>query len=161
MKFSLTTVLFFITSPCTTVAFAPVQTFTQYGYRQTSTRHSMAMDTPPAPPVETSSVVVVQPNQYGQPSSVRYSDFIKLVNGDKIEKVTFSSDGTQLLGVDADGNRIKIEALPNDPDLLTQLTSHKVSNTIWWNRRPDMDCCKNIMKRYIAKADEYFVSLVK
>jgi cell division protease FtsH len=31
-----------------------------------------------------------------------------------------------LLGVDVDGTRLKIEALPNDPDLLTQLTEHKV-----------------------------------
>jgi len=52
------------------------------------------------------------------------------VDGDRIEKVTFSADGTQLLGVDVDGTRIKLEALPNDPDLLTQLTSHKVDVTV-------------------------------
>merc|ERR1719253_1986135 len=66
----------------------------------------------------------------GAPVDVRYSDFLKLVNGDKIEKVTFSADGTQLLGVDTDGTRIKLEALPNDPELLTQLTSHKVDVTV-------------------------------
>merc|ERR1719199_474043 len=66
----------------------------------------------------------------GAPVDVRYSDFLKLVNGDKIEKVTFSADGTQLLGVDTDGTRIKLEALPNDPDLLTQHTSHKVDVTV-------------------------------
>jgi hypothetical protein len=74
----------------------------------------------------TSDLPMVQPNSYGQPSDIRYSDFLKLVNADRIEKVTFSADGTQLLGVDADGVRLKIEALPNDPDFLTQLTSHKV-----------------------------------
>jgi len=83
-----------------------------------------AMDVPEAP--KTTDVPVVQQNAYGQPSDVRYSDFLKLIDGDRIEKVTFSSDGTQLLGVDVDGTRLKIEALPNDPDLLTQLTSHKV-----------------------------------
>merc|ERR1719356_1132952 len=57
----------------------------------------------------------------GAPVDVRYSDFLKLVNGDRIEKVTFSADGTQLLGVDTDGTRIKLEALPNDPDLLSQI----------------------------------------
>merc|ERR1712166_1423426 len=57
-------------------------------------------------------------------------EFLRLVDGDKIEKVTFSSDGTQLLGVDVDGTRLKIESLPNDPDLLTQLTSHKVDVTV-------------------------------
>merc|ERR1719478_1078276 len=66
----------------------------------------------------------------GAPVDVRYSDFLKLVNGDRIEKVTFSADGTQLLGVDTDGTRIKLEALPNDPDLLTQLTTHKVDVTV-------------------------------
>merc|ERR1719443_1017048 len=66
----------------------------------------------------------------GAPVDVRYSDFLKLVNGDKIEKVTFSADGTQLLGVDTDGTRIKLEALPNDPDLLSQLTTHKVDVTV-------------------------------
>merc|ERR1719183_2194563 len=66
----------------------------------------------------------------GAPVDVRYSDFLKLVNGDKIEKVTFSADGTQLLGVDTDGTRIKLEALPNDPELLTQLTNHKVDVTV-------------------------------
>jgi hypothetical protein len=30
------------------------------------------------------------------------------------------------LGVDVDGARVKIEALPNDPDLLNDLTTHKV-----------------------------------
>jgi hypothetical protein len=30
------------------------------------------------------------------------------------------------LGVNVDGARLKIESLPNDPDLLSQLTTHKV-----------------------------------
>lgn len=131
MKFSLATVAFLLSSTSTTTAFTQPRTSTNYErtHRSSSTltRHYMAMDMPPA--VEsTNAVVVVQPNQGGQPTAVRYSDFLKLVNKDQIEKVTFSSDGTQLLGVDVDGTRIKIEALPNDPDLLTQLTSHKVSS---------------------------------
>jgi len=36
----------------------------------------------------------------------------------------------QLLGVDKEGIRIKIETLPNDPSLLTQLTEHKVDVTV-------------------------------
>ena len=84
-------------------------------------------DMPAAVPAETTSdLPVLQQNAYGQPSDVRYSDFLKLVNADRIEKVTFSADGTQLLGVDVDGVRVKIEALPNDPDLLSSLTNHKV-----------------------------------
>lgn len=83
---------------------------------------AMEMDIPPA---AANDAPVAQKSSYG-PTDVRYSDFLSLVNSDKIEKVTFSADGSQLLGVDVDGTRIKIEALPNDPDLLTQLTTHKV-----------------------------------
>ncbi|KAL7513156.1 hypothetical protein ACHAXN_010191 [Cyclotella atomus] len=87
---------------------------------------SMAVDMPPS---EQPDVPVIQ-SRGGAPVDVRYSDFLKLVNNDRIEKVTFSADGTQLLGVDTDGTRIKLEALPNDPDLLTQLTTHKVDVTV-------------------------------
>jgi len=80
----------------------------------------------PAVTAETAPVVVSR----GGVADVRYSDFLKMVNGDKVEKVTFSADGTQLLGVDTDGTRIKIEALPNDPDLLNSLTGHKVDVTV-------------------------------
>jgi cell division protease FtsH len=61
---------------------------------------------------------------------VRYSDFLKLVNADRVEKVTFSADGTKLLGVDTDGVRLKLESLPNDPGLLNDLTNHKVDVTV-------------------------------
>jgi len=89
----------------------------------------MAMEEAPATAAASTDVPVIQARG-GAPVDVRYSDFLKLVNADKIEKVTFSSDGTQLLGVDTEGVRIKIEALPNDPDLLTQLTGHKVDVTV-------------------------------
>jgi cell division protease FtsH len=88
----------------------------------------MAVDMPPSENAAP-DVPVIQ-SRGGAPVDVRYSDFLKLVNNDRIEKVTFSADGTQLLGVDTDGTRIKLEALPNDPDLLTQLTSHKVDVTV-------------------------------
>jgi cell division protease FtsH len=85
----------------------------------------MAVDMPPSLPPTTPAPAIIEKNKYG-PSDIRYSEFLKLVNANKIEKVTFSADGTQLLGVDADGTRLKIESLPNDPALLSQLTSHKV-----------------------------------
>merc|ERR1711966_322711 len=97
------------------------------------------MDMPPAATLETAVVsttaaaadnLPVIQSRGGAPGAVRYSDFLKLVKSDKIEKVTFSADGTQLLGVDTDGTRLKIEALPNDPDLLTELTGHKVDVTV-------------------------------
>jgi len=87
-------------------------------------------DMPAAPAADTSVEMPVIQSRGGAPVDVRYSDFLRLVNGDKIEKVTFSADGTQLLGVDTDGTRLKLEALPNDPDLLSQLTSHKVDVTV-------------------------------
>ena len=85
---------------------------------------AMAMDAPAAP----ASDLPIITSRGGAPVDVRYSDFLKLVNADKVEKATFSADGTQLLGVDTEGVRLKIEALPNDPDLLTSLTNHKVSS---------------------------------
>ena len=96
---------------------------------QSSSSSSSARFIADMPPPASNDVPVVVANSYGQPTDVRYSDFVKLVNADRIEKVTFSSDGTQLLGVDVDGVRVKIEALPNDPDLLTSLTQHKVRVT--------------------------------
>merc|ERR1719410_3310969 len=93
---------------------------------------SMDMDAVPPPPDTSSSSqnLPVIESRGGAPVDVRYSDFLRLVNGDRIEKVTFSADGTKLLGVDTDGVRVKIEALPNDPDLLTALTNHKVDVTV-------------------------------
>lgn len=90
----------------------------------------MAMEEAPAASAAVSSDVPVLQSKGGAPVDVRYSDFLKLVDANRVEKVTFSSDGTQLLGVDTEGVRIKIEALPNDPELLTQLTSHKVDVTV-------------------------------
>lgn len=111
-------------------AFAPLSSFQTGNARTSSSTQYMALDMPDAPAAQDNALPVIQQNSYGQPTDVRYSDFLKLVNGDKIEKVTFSADGSQLLGVDVDGARLKIETLPNDPDLLTQLTSHKVRH-VW------------------------------
>lgn len=108
-------------------SFAPTRPF--IGAHPTSRRY-VAADIPP-PPSESSNAPIIRANPYGQPSDIRYSDFLKLVNSDRIEKVTFSPDGSQLLGVDVDGIRVKIESLPNDPDLLTQLTTHKVRIVDW------------------------------
>jgi len=112
-------------------AFLPQAPMSKRYYNSDSSRRFMAVDMPPAAPATTTTnnnLPVIQANGYA-PAEVRYSDFLRLVNGDRIEKVTFSADGSQMLGVDVDGTRFKIEALPNDPELLTQLTDHKVSPT--------------------------------
>jgi len=90
----------------------------------------MAMEEAAAPVTSAAENLPIVQSRGGAPVDVRYSDFLRLVNADKIEKVTFSSDGTQLLGVDTEGVRVKIESLPNDPELLTQLTGHKVDVTV-------------------------------
>mmetsp|Transcript_2136 Transcript_2136/g.6375 ORF Transcript_2136/g.6375 Transcript_2136/m.6375 type:complete len:754 (+) Transcript_2136:155-2416(+) len=60
----------------------------------------------------------------------RYSAFIDAVENNEVEKVTFSADGQRLLAVDTDGNRYRLDALPNDPNLLKTLTEHKVDVTV-------------------------------
>jgi hypothetical protein len=135
MKFSVSVILtLFIAENAQ--AFAPQLSLTSGKHRFTSSSSSpssaryMAVDLPPA---SNNNLPVIQQNSYGQPTDVRYSDFLKLVKADRLEKVTFSADGSQLLGVDVDGVRVKIEALPNDPSLLTELTSHKVSHSAPWS----------------------------
>lgn len=64
-------------------------------------------------------------NVGGGPQNIRYSDFLKLVDADRIEKVTFTADGTKLLGVDVEGALVKIDALMDDPDLLPALVKHR------------------------------------
>eukprot|EP00590_Aulacoseira_subarctica_P001440 CAMPEP_0172416788 /NCGR_PEP_ID=MMETSP1064-20121228/3286_1 /TAXON_ID=202472 /ORGANISM="Aulacoseira subarctica , Strain CCAP 1002/5" /LENGTH=191 /DNA_ID=CAMNT_0013154685 /DNA_START=157 /DNA_END=729 /DNA_ORIENTATION=+ len=66
----------------------------------------------------------------GGPQNIRYSDFLKLVDADRIEKVTFTADGTKLLGVDVEGAKVKIDALMDDPDLLPTLVKHRVDVTV-------------------------------
>ena len=136
MKFHLATVVGLLVSQHTALAFAP-QKITSMPRSSSSSALSMALDMPPPAADNSGAAPVVQANRGGAPSEVRYSDFLKMVNGNKVEKVTFSADGSQLLGVDNDGNRLRIEALPNDPDLLTSLTQHKVcffkNGTIFWH----------------------------
>lgn len=68
----------------------------------------------------------IDPSRRRTPVDIRYSEFVKLLNANCMEKVILSNDGNQLLGMTTEGAGIKIEALPNDPDLLTQLMAHKV-----------------------------------
>lgn len=134
MKFSTTTVIALLVARPGDAFVSPPTSSYHGSASSSSSARFVSADLPSPPPtnnnINNKNIPIVQPNPYGQPTDVRYSDFCKLVNADRIEKVTFSSDGTQLLGVDVDGIRVKIEALPNDPDLLTQLTVHKVSNAI-------------------------------
>ena len=137
MKFSALTIISLFLSNSEVVSFTP-STILKSTTNSNVVRR-MAMEEAPAPaaaadmpavaieqvaPSTAQDLPVIQAR--GGIAEVRYSDFLKLVNNDRVEKVTFSADGTQLLGVDTEGTRIKIEALPNDPELLNSLTTHKV-----------------------------------
>lgn len=137
MKFATTAVLALMLTE-QALAFSPHSPITSIknSFKSSSTLR-MALDVdvdavaaPPAVVTPQPAVEMIVKSPGGGPTDVRYSEFLRLVDGDKIEKVTFSSDGTQLLGVDVDGTRLKIQSLPNDPDLLSQLTNHKVDVTV-------------------------------
>lgn len=108
-----------ISGPQYTLAAAdPVEMSTMRQESSTTTTRSMAPD------------ANVAPTANNTVQDWRYSQFISAVESDQVEKVTFSSDGQRLLAVDTDGNRFKLDALPNDPDLLKTLTAHKVDVTV-------------------------------
>merc|ERR1719181_133321 len=92
----------------------------------------------------------------------RYSEFIKEVLGDNVEKVTFSSDGQQLLAIDTDGNRHKLDAIPNDPELLNTLTSHKVDVTVLPQEAdaggPALDFLQSLIFPAVLLAGFFFLS---
>ena len=88
----------------------------------------------------------------GYIQDVRYSQFLKLVSKRRIERVTFSQDGTQLVGhlrtmrkqkwfsfkrtrqqsemIQPHQYRVRINHLPNDPTLLTTLTDYNIDISV-------------------------------
>ncbi|CAM9252067.1 unnamed protein product [Choristocarpus tenellus] len=95
---------------------------------------AMAVDAPL--PAEQAGPVAMQSQQtVTAVQEVRYSDFIEQVEKDEIEKVSFSYDGKRLVAVDTDGERVKMDSIPNDPELLTILTKHKVDVTVMPNNK--------------------------
>jgi len=132
MKYSSIAIIGLLFSNSQVDAFSPASILNNNVHSNTVRNMAMEEAAPAVaieqPAAAADNIPVIQSR--GGVADVRYSDFLKMVNGDKVEKVTFSADGTQLLGVDTDGTRLKIEALPNDPDLLNSLTSHKVDVTV-------------------------------
>lgn len=96
---------------------------------------ALAIDvTPAGPPFDEAPTAQVLKSQSSQTvEEIRYTDFLKAVERDEIEKVSFSYDGRKLTAVDTDGVRVKMDAIPNDPELLTILTKHKVDVTVMPN----------------------------
>ncbi|CAM9840173.1 unnamed protein product [Heterosigma akashiwo] len=73
----------------------------------------------------------------GAAREIRYTEFLKMIETDEIEKVTFSPDGQKVLAVDTNGDRIKLDALPADPDLTNLLVEHKVDITVLAEQKKD------------------------
>jgi len=117
-------------------AFTPIIQGSRVSRRVGFSRLPMAMDMPEVATSTASDPPAIVRKSPGEVVDIRYSDFCKMIDNNEIEKVTFSADGTKLLGVDTDGGRLKIDALPNDPDLLNQLTSHKVDVTVLPTEQP-------------------------
>ena len=111
-------------------AFVPTQTV---GNPHLSQRYAANLPLPLPPPLVPQSPLpdtAIRSARGGGIVDLRYSEFLHMVQDNQLEKVTFSRSGNQLLGVAKDGIRVKLDTLPNDPDLLTQLTDHKVDVTV-------------------------------
>jgi hypothetical protein len=68
-----------------------------YAKLYSSRARGMAIAPDPMPSIVTmnnpDAPIILEQNNYG-PSDIRYADFIKLVQNDRIEKVAFTADGT-------------------------------------------------------------------
>ena len=66
----------------------------------------------------------------------------------------------QLLGIDKEGRRIRIETLPSDPELLTQLTNHKVDVTVLPPQQPSgfLDIISSLFAPIAIFAGLFFLS---
>eukprot|EP00904_Undaria_pinnatifida_P010777 jgi/Undpi1/682/HiC_scaffold_10.g04146.m1 len=99
---------------------------------------AFAVDVPPPSPFANAGgqapPAMMQKQSVSTVEDIRYSDFVNAVEKDEIEKVSFSYDGKKLIAVDTDGVRVKLDSIPNDPELLTILTKHKVDVTVMPNQ---------------------------
>eukprot|EP00542_Grammatophora_oceanica_P010187 CAMPEP_0194047232 /NCGR_PEP_ID=MMETSP0009_2-20130614/23640_1 /TAXON_ID=210454 /ORGANISM="Grammatophora oceanica, Strain CCMP 410" /LENGTH=383 /DNA_ID=CAMNT_0038692781 /DNA_START=68 /DNA_END=1216 /DNA_ORIENTATION=+ len=130
MKFTALTVLSVLS---TASAFATHKRLTQIPTIR-NTGLSMALDMPQAPnPAKVVDVPTLEKTQGGTPTDVRYSDFIKLVRANKVERVTVNGEGESLLGIDTEGVRFQIEQLPGDPDMFKELNEHNVDVKVLTN----------------------------
>ncbi len=90
MKFSAATITLLALSTFSeeTAAFAPYSHLGRFQHRQrtrpTGQLFMAAGDVPPP-----SDIPVLNRNARGGPTNIRYSDFLRLVDGDQVEKVTF------------------------------------------------------------------------
>lgn len=80
--------------------------------------------------VQTKAAEPVVQTRGAGPLRVRYSEFLELVQQDRLEKVTFSADGKQAVAVDTEGARLKVDPVPEDESLIDDLAKHKVDISV-------------------------------
>uniref|UniRef100_A0A0G4IDV1 AAA+ ATPase domain-containing protein n=1 Tax=Chromera velia CCMP2878 TaxID=1169474 RepID=A0A0G4IDV1_9ALVE len=59
-----------------------------------------------------------------------YTQFLDLVEKDKIKEVTFSSTGTSLVAEDSEGNKLSLQGSFQTPELYRSLRTHKVEYSV-------------------------------
>eukprot|EP00571_Detonula_confervacea_P006021 CAMPEP_0172332466 /NCGR_PEP_ID=MMETSP1058-20130122/62452_1 /TAXON_ID=83371 /ORGANISM="Detonula confervacea, Strain CCMP 353" /LENGTH=723 /DNA_ID=CAMNT_0013049753 /DNA_START=116 /DNA_END=2287 /DNA_ORIENTATION=+ len=106
-------------------------------------QHSSRQDEPSI----RSAIRTMRTGTGGYIQDVRYSELLKLISKKQIEKVTFNSDGTQLIGQlhspkrkwfsfqktssqNQPQQQIRIQRLPNDPALLNTLTDYNIDISV-------------------------------
>lgn len=62
--------------------------------------------------------------------NLRYSEFLSAVETDQIDKTLFYDNNKKIIAIDKENNKYKLDALPNDPDLLKILRNNNVDIAI-------------------------------
>lgn len=62
--------------------------------------------------------------------NLRYSEFLSAVETDQIDKTLFYDNNKKIIAIDKENNKYKLDALPNDPDLLKILRDNNVDIAI-------------------------------
>jgi len=62
--------------------------------------------------------------------NLRYSEFLSAVETDQIDKTLFYDNNKKIIAIDKENNKYKLDALPNDPDLLKILRNNNVDISI-------------------------------
>tara|TARA_B110001450_G_scaffold175648_1_gene163999 strand:+ start:474 stop:2381 length:1908 start_codon:yes stop_codon:yes gene_type:complete len=70
--------------------------------------------------------------------NLRYSDFLSAIETHQIDKTLFYDNNKKIIAIDKENNKYKLDALPNDPDLLKILRDNNVDIAIQNNDNNSM-----------------------
>ena len=70
--------------------------------------------------------------------NLRYSEFLSAVETDQIDKTLFYDNNKKIIAIDKENNKYKLDALPNDPNLLNILKNNNVDIAIQNNDKNSM-----------------------